>query len=64
MGRIYITVNQAASRAHVSTKTVRRWYREGKLTKYRVEGRVLIDAQELENKIARQPSPAATGVGA
>lgn len=62
MERSYITVNEAAGRAKVDPKTVRRWYREGKLTKYKIEGRVLIDTRELEQKIS--PAPVVTGAGA
>lgn len=62
MERTYITVNEAATRAQVDPKTVRRWYREGKLTKYKIEGRVLIDAVELARKIV--PDPVVTGAGA
>lgn len=63
--RTYITVNEAARRASVDPKTVRRWYREGKLTKYvSGTGRVSIDEAELTAFIVPQPSPAVTGVGA
>lgn len=60
MERTFITVNQAAAAAHVDPNTVRRWMTAGKLTKYKIEGRVLVDADELAGKIA----PAVTGVGA
>lgn len=60
MERSYLTVKQAADIAHVDPNTVRRWMTAGKLTKYRIEGRVLVDAAELNAKI----SPAVTGVGA
>lgn len=52
MDRRYITVNQAAETARVQPNTVRRWLTAGKLTKYKIEGRVLVDAGELERKIA------------
>lgn len=60
MERSYITVKQAAEAAHVDPNTVRRWLTAGKLTKYKIEGRVLVDQAELGRKIA----PAGTGVGA
>jgi len=60
MARTFMTVRQAAEAAHVDPNTVRRWMTAGKLTKYKIEGRVLVDAGELEQKIA----PAVTGVGA
>lgn len=62
--RTYITVNEAAERAGVDPKTVRRWYRtDGKLTKYVTgTGRVRIDADELARLI--NPEPVVTGVGA
>lgn len=62
MERTYMTVNEAAAVARVDPKTIRRWYREGKLSKYKVEGRVLIDPVELDRKISRVP--AVTEVGA
>lgn len=61
MERTYLTVKQAASAAHVTEMTIRRWQAAGKLTKYKIEGRVLVDVAELDRKIA--PSPAMTGVG-
>lgn len=60
MDRTFMTVKQAADAAHVDPNTVRRWMTAGKLTKYKIEGRVLVDADELGQKIA----PAVTGVGA
>lgn len=60
MERTYITVGQAAEAARVTRTTVRRWMSAGKLTKYKIEGRVLVDADELEAKMA----PKVTGVGA
>lgn len=62
MERTYLTVKQAAEAAHVDPNTIRRWQTAGKLTKYKIEGRVLVDAAELEGKIT--PAPAVTGVGA
>lgn len=53
-----MTVRQAADAAHVDPNTIRRWLTAGKLTKYKIEGRVLVDAAELNQKIA----PAVTGV--
>jgi excisionase family DNA binding protein len=58
--RTYMTVRQAADAAHVDPNTIRRWMTAGKLTKYKIEGRVLVDQAELDRKIA----PAVTGVGA
>lgn len=46
-----MTVRQAAEAAHVDPNTVRRWMTAGKLTKYKIEGRVLVDPAELERKI-------------
>jgi excisionase family DNA binding protein len=53
----YITVKDAAEAAHVDPNTIRRWMTAGKLTKYKIEGRVLVDRAELAAKIA----PAVTG---
>lgn len=53
-----MTVRQAADAAHVDPNTIRRWLTAGKLTKYKIEGRVLVDTAELNQKIA----PAVTGV--
>lgn len=60
MDRTYMTVKDAAEAAHVDPNTIRRWMTAGKLTKYKIEGRVLVDADELNRKIA----PAVTGVSA
>jgi len=60
MERTYITVKQAADAAHVDPNTVRRWMTAGKLTKYKIEGRVLVDADELDRKIA-PAAPVAVG---
>lgn len=59
MERTYITVRQAADAVHVTTTTIRRWFAAGRLTKYTIGGRVLVDAAELEQKIT--PAPAVTG---
>lgn len=59
MEREYITVKQAAAVAHVDPNTVRRWMAAGKLARYKIEGRVLVDAAELDSKISRQPAGAA-----
>lgn len=47
-----MTVKDAAEAAHVDPNTIRRWMKAGKLTKYKIEGRVLVDADELNRKIA------------
>lgn len=60
MGRTFLTVRQAADKAQVDPNTVRRWQTAGKLTKYKIEGRVLVDAAELDAKI----TPVVTGAGA
>lgn len=57
MGRTFLTVRQAADKAQVDPNTVRRWQTAGKLTKYKIEGRVLVDAAELDAKI----TPVVTG---
>lgn len=62
MEREYLTVKQAAAIAHVDPNTVYRWLAAGKLTKYKIEGRVLLDQAELNAKIS--PAPVVTGVGA
>lgn len=51
MERRYMTVHQAAAAAQVQPNTIRRWMTAGKLTKYKIEGRVLVDPAELEQKI-------------
>lgn len=55
MKRTYLTVKQTAAAAHVDPNTVYRWLAAGKLTKYKIEGRVLVDADELSAKIRREP---------
>lgn len=51
MERTYLTVKQAAAVAHVDPNTVRRWMTAEKLTKYKIHGRVLVDASELAEQI-------------
>lgn len=60
MERRYLTVKEAAAVAKVNPHTVRRWQWDGKLSRYKIEGRVLVDEAELMAKIS--PSPAVTGV--
>jgi excisionase family DNA binding protein len=50
-----MTVRQVAEAAHVQPNTVYRWMTAGKLTKYKIEGRVLLDAAEVEAKIMPEP---------
>jgi excisionase family DNA binding protein len=50
--RTYLTVNEAATVARVKPNTVRRWMTAGRLTKYKIEGRVLVDAAELDRKLS------------
>ena len=48
----YMTVQEAADLAHVNHQTIRRWAREGRLTKYRVgTKRVLVAREEIEAMI-------------
>lgn len=57
----------AARRAEVSTATIRRWIREGKLRKYTDERkRVWVDGAQVDamNAIRPAEAPAVTGVGA
>jgi excisionase family DNA binding protein len=46
MGR-FLTFAGAAEQTGVSTETLRRWVREGKLSVYRPSRRPLLDAEEL-----------------
>ena len=55
MKRTYMTVRQVAEAAHVKPNTVYRWITAGKFTKYKIEGRVLLDAAEVEARITPQP---------
>lgn len=65
MERTYITVNEAAVIADVDPKTVRRWYRTGRLTRYTTgTNRVRLDAAEVQRLVRISPAPAVTGVGA
>lgn len=61
MDHRYLTVNEAADVARVKPNTVRRWMTAGRLTKYKIEGRVLVDEAELRRKLS--PVPAVTGAG-
>lgn len=55
MKRTYMTVKQVAEAAHVEPNTVYRWLAAGKMTKYKIEGRVLLDAAEVEARITPEP---------
>lgn len=52
----WLTRQQAADRAHISTRTVDRMLRDGTLTRHTVTGRrrVLIDAAELARHITNR----------
>ena len=53
------TIGSAADRLQVTTKTVRRWIAEGRLTGYRVGPRLLrVDAHEVDELL--RPIPAAS----
>jgi excisionase family DNA binding protein len=57
----------AARRAGVSTATIRRWIREGKLRKYTdARKRVWVDGTQVDamNTVRPAEAPAVTGVGA
>lgn len=57
----YISVNEAADRAHVHDRTVRRWFREDKLTRHKDgRGRVWVDPEELARLTT--PHPVGTAV--
>jgi excisionase family DNA binding protein len=50
----YMTVQEAADLAHVDHQTVRRWFRENRLSRYRVgPRRVLVKRSEIEAMIQR-----------
>ncbi|MEJ6013981.1 helix-turn-helix domain-containing protein [Corynebacterium sp. H127] len=47
--RQYESIQEAAARARVHTKTVRRWIAQGKLTAYRPSSRIIrLDAAEVD----------------
>lgn len=50
MAKKLITVEQAAMRAKVGERTIRRWQERGRLTKYKVPatGENLVDQYELD----------------
>jgi excisionase family DNA binding protein len=50
----YMTVQEAADLAHVDHQTVRRWFRENRLGRYRIgPRRVLVKRSEIEAMIHR-----------
>lgn len=58
-----ITVGEAAALAGVDPKTVRRWYREERITKHVTgTGRVRVSETEIRRLITPTPAPAVTGV--
>jgi excisionase family DNA binding protein len=52
----YITADAAAEWAGVSARTMREWYTEGRLSKYKIEGSrtVLLDKRELVALVKRE----------
>jgi predicted site-specific integrase-resolvase len=51
-----ISVAEAARIAKVDPKSVRRWYRERRITKYKDDtGRVQVDAREIRDRITPKP---------
>lgn len=58
-----ITVAEAATVGNVDPKTVRRWYREGRITKHVTgTGRVRVSQSEIVRLTTPTPAPAVTGV--
>jgi excisionase family DNA binding protein len=58
-----ITVGEAAVIAGVDPKTVRRWYREARITKHVTgTGRVRVSRAEILKLSTPTPAPAVTGV--
>jgi excisionase family DNA binding protein len=54
------SINGAAESANVSTKTIRRWIAEGRITGYRVGPRLIkVDLDELEASFRRVGEAAA-----
>lgn len=45
----YLSIAETAARLGVSQATVARWVRSGRLTKFRLGGRVLFSANEVES---------------
>lgn len=59
MAVAHITVLEAARRAEVHTRTVRRWLDEGRLVKYVTPtGRVRVDEEELASFLTPVAEPA------
>ncbi len=57
--RRYESIPQAAERAGVTTRTIRRWIAQGELTAYRAGKRMIrLDADELDNMLKPIPSAA------
>lgn len=60
----YLTVPQAAKRAGVSEDTIRRWFRERRLDRYRVgggRGRVRVRTAQLDSLSVPRPDAPAVG---
>ncbi len=58
--RRYESIPQAAERAGVTTRTIRRWIAQGELNGYRMGKRMIrLDADELDNRLT--PIPTARG---
>lgn len=58
----FITVRAAADLAQVDPKTIRRWYREGLIRKYKAAtGAVSVDEHEIRARITPAPEPVRCG---
>lgn len=59
----WLTLNQAATHAAASTRTVRRWIAEGKLPAYRAAGRQSVRVKLADVDALFTPIPTAGTVG-
>lgn len=57
----FLTVAEAMEHAGVSRATINRWFREGRLTRYKRAGRTLADRAELDEILRPKPEQRETG---
>ncbi len=53
----YLTPGETAARLKVSPTTVSRWTRSGRLTRYRLGGRVYFSLIQVESLASPRPDP-------
>ncbi|MBJ7340638.1 helix-turn-helix domain-containing protein [Mycolicibacterium sp.] len=63
MGQKKVTISQVAEQYELSTRTIRRYIAEGRLTAYRIGPRVIrLDAEQVRRQLDGDPVGTSDGV--